>query len=104
VLVGHNFESSWASDNTDFDESAVGRIQKGQSTRAEVTHLLGKPAGLYRYPLIDQSAHEALVYLYIEVSFLKTGVSHNRKEVIITLDQKGLVKDIEFGLTSRPWI
>jgi hypothetical protein len=36
ILVGQKFRSSWAEDNTDFDEKKVPNIVKGKTTRAEV--------------------------------------------------------------------
>jgi len=98
ILIGHDFDSSWASDTTDFDMTLIERVKEGQSTRAQVVDLLGKPVGYYKYPLIEEQAHEALVYLYQELAFTRPGVRANRKEVIIAVDQVGVVKSIKYEL------
>src|SRR6266850_550528 len=49
-LVGFDYMSSFAADQTLFDELAVKRITRGVSTRAEVLALMGKPAGQFIYP------------------------------------------------------
>ncbi len=72
------------------------RLKQGQSTRAQVVALLGKPVGYYRYPLIEKEAHEALVYLYSELAVRRrVALLYNLKEAIIAVDQHGVVKSIK---------
>jgi hypothetical protein len=92
TLVGHEFISSWAEDNTDFDEGRIKDIVKGKTTRAQVVQLLGKPAGFYTHPMIKASPGEALVYAYVEVR----GFTPYSKVLVVTLDASGAVSDLEF--------
>ena len=43
-LVGFDYMSSFAADQTAFDELAAKRITRGETTRAEVLDLVGQPA------------------------------------------------------------
>jgi hypothetical protein len=49
-LVGFDYVSSFEADRTGFDETAVKQIKRGESTRAQVLALVGKPTGQYIYP------------------------------------------------------
>ena len=49
-LVGFDYSSSFAADQTVFDESAVKRIKRGETTRAQTRSLLGAPTGQFIYP------------------------------------------------------
>ena len=64
VLVGYEFTSSFKEDNSDFDDSKITLIKKGKTTRDQVVSLLGKPEGIYVYPLIEDRGNTALVYMY----------------------------------------
>ena len=97
VLVGHEFISSWAEDNTDFDESKVQAIVKGKTTRAELAQLLGKPAGYYIYPLIKATSGEASVYAFVETSGSAFNLKFFRKTLVVTFDAAGVVSDVEYS-------
>src|SRR5712691_6068489 len=62
VLVGHEFASSFQEDHTDFDETKVTRIKKGETTRAQVVELMGTPTGTYIFPLVQRRNDSGLVY------------------------------------------
>jgi hypothetical protein len=98
TLVGHEFISSWAEDNTDFDEAKIQDVVKGKTTRAQVVQLLGTPAGLYMYPMIKASPGEALVYAYVEVR----GFTPRTKVLTVTVDAAGVVSDLEFRTSGSP--
>jgi len=102
VLVGHEFSSSVTADHTDFDDSNVGQIIKGKSTRAEVTALLGKPSGFYIYPMIKTQSGDAAVYQSSKVSggFIITP-SIFSKSLVVTFDPSGIVTDVEYSSGSR---
>jgi hypothetical protein len=44
------YSSGFDEDNTDFDHTAVGKIEKGVTKKSEVEALLGKPSGQARCP------------------------------------------------------
>ena len=56
LLVAQEFVSSFQADATEYDESKVGAIVKGRTTRAEVLALLGRPNGEAIYPVIKTGA------------------------------------------------
>lgn len=97
TLVGHEFISSWAEDNTDFDEGKIKDIIKGKTTRAEVVQLLGKPSGYYIYPLIKVSTGEAAVYAYSQVR----GFTPFHKLLVVTFDAAGVVTEVEFTSAGK---
>jgi hypothetical protein len=96
TLVGHEFISSWKEDHTDFDETRVKDIVKGKTTRAQVTQLLGKPAGAYVYPMIKSRTGDAAVYALVETSGSAFIIRFYRKVLIVSFDTAGIVEDVEF--------
>jgi hypothetical protein len=96
-LVGHEFISSWAEDNSDFDDSKVKDIVKGKTTRAALTQLLGKPAGLYIFPMIKNASGEGAVYAYVETTGSAFNMKFFRKVLIVTFDAAGVVEDVDFS-------
>jgi hypothetical protein len=97
VLVGHQFTSSFKSDNSNFDETKVGQIEKGKTSRAEVIQLLGKPSGLYIEPMVKSETGEAINYLYqttIREPF--SGTKIFRKSLRVSFDAKDLVSEVDF--------
>jgi outer membrane protein assembly factor BamE (lipoprotein component of BamABCDE complex) len=96
TLVGHEFVSSWADDNTDFDESKMNQIVKGKTTRIELSNLLGKPSGYQVAPLIKAASGEAAVYVYAETRSSSFNLKLFRKVLAVTFDNAGIVTDVEF--------
>jgi hypothetical protein len=96
VLVGHDFTSSFDPDRTDFDATKVQQIKKGETTEAGVVGLLGRPQGVYTYPLIPDKRDRAIVYLYSQTKGSAFNLKFYRQLLIVTLDGNGLVKDSEF--------
>ena len=97
TLVGHEFISSWAEDNSDFDESRVQHIAKGRTTRAELTQLLGRPAGYYIHPLIKATTGEASVYVFVETSGSVFNLKVFRKSLVVTFDAAGVATELEYS-------
>jgi hypothetical protein len=95
-LVGHEFVSSWAEDNTDFDGEKVKDIVKGKSTRAEVVRLLGKPSGYCIVPMVKAPSQEAAVYVYTETRHSAFKLKIFRKQLVVSFDAAGVVYDVEF--------
>lgn len=93
-LVGHEFLSSFADDNSDFNDKKVPQIIKGKSTRADVTALLGKPGGAYIFPMIDAKTGDAAVYQFQEARGSVFDMKFYRKVLIITFDTAGVVTDV----------
>ena len=97
ILVGHEFDSSWAVDPTDFDEGSITHIIKGKTSREQVFSLLGPPCGHYMAPLIPEATGEAAVYVFSE---RRGGGLFNfkdvRKRLVVSFDAAGIVADLEF--------
>jgi hypothetical protein len=101
TLVGYEFMSSWAEDNTDFDEGKTSQIVKGTTTQGDLLQLLGKPSGYAIYPMIKAATDRAAVYTYMEVSGGPfTGRKTYRKVLVVTFDDKGIVTDVDFSATG----
>jgi hypothetical protein len=96
ILVGQEFISSWAEDNTDFDEKKVQHIVKGKTTRVELTQLLGKPAGSYIHPLIKATTGEAAVYVFAETSG-SFNPKFFGKSLVVTFDADGVASELEYS-------
>jgi hypothetical protein len=100
VLVGHVFISSFKGDPTDFDASKVKDIRRGETTRKNVTDLLGLPSGLYAYPLVKNEADQGLVYAYAHVRLVpavgKVIMKGYQKVLVVSVDRSDVVTDIEF--------
>ncbi len=96
VLVGEEFIGSFAEDATDFDDSKVSAIQKGKTTRDQVTALLGKPSGQALYPLIKLKTGNAAIYHYVQVSGTVFSLKQYQKLLIVTFDENNIVNDVEY--------
>jgi hypothetical protein len=97
ALVGQEFVSSWAEDNTDFDENKVQSIVKGKTTRGELARLIGKPGGRYIYPLIKATTGDADVYAFSETRGSAFNLKFFRKVLIVTFDASGVAADVEYS-------
>ena len=64
TLVGQEFLSSFKSDNSNFDEPRVARIEKGKATRNEVIQALGRPTATFKPPVVKETHGEAIGYTY----------------------------------------
>lgn len=100
TLVGYEFVSSFAEDNTDFDEKKINQINEGETTLSEVTQLLGKPAGFYIYPLIESSTEEAAAYIYSETKGSAFNIKMFRKMLLITYGDNGIVTKVQYTSTG----
>jgi len=102
VLVGHEFTSSFDEDKTRFDDSKIGQIQQGQTTRQDVIALVGQPGGMYVYPLIKDKSALALVYLFIDSDRHPFGftVRQTRKLLIVSIDSQGVVSDVQYTASA----
>jgi len=96
VLVGHEFASSFADDSTDFDESKIPLVKKGETRHDEAVDLFGRRCGYYIYPMIGKTDARALVYAYTAVKFTP-GMKVFNKMLVIPLDENGVVSDVQFS-------
>jgi hypothetical protein len=91
-LVSKAYLSNLKADATDFDDTQVPRLQVGKSTAADVVKLLGQPSGEAIYPAVKLPEGRAMLYTYQEMR----GFTPSTKELIVVLDGRGTVADMEF--------
>jgi hypothetical protein len=97
---------SFKSDHTDFDESRVKDLRRGESTPRDVIALLGSPPGMQAYPLVKNEHDQGLVYAYVHTKlhpgFFTIRTTIYRKILVVTVDGGGTVTDIEFTTDGEP--
>lgn len=96
LLVGHEYTSSWAVDKTDFDQSKIELIKKGETTIAEVETLLGLPTSEYIYPVIASKEDKAIGYLYSHTKGSAFNLSFYQENLVITYNKDLIVTDVTF--------
>ncbi len=101
VLVGYEFISSYEEDRTDFDETKLGQIEKGRTTRPQVEELLGRPGGMYAYPLIKNKSEKGLVYSYMQMTSGPFSVNIYQKKLLVVFDGNGVVTDVAFSTSGE---
>ena len=98
ALVGYEAISTFASDSSDFDDTRVSDIRRGSTTEAELGSLVGRPSGMYIHPLAPAPGERVLAYSYAQ----KRGARPlARKQLLITLDAQGIVRDVQFEKTGE---
>lgn len=97
TLVGQQFISSFKTDNSNFDDTKIANITKGQSTRTDVIQQLGKPSGSSIPPMVKETSGEAIVYMYATTrGGVYSGFKLFSKKLTITFDDRILVSDIDY--------
>lgn len=86
VLVGKEYTSSFAADNTLFDIKKAKVIKKGQS-KTKVVSIMGKPRGGYLYPIIDDKNGYAYVYLFTQT----IGFKSKSNLFVVEFNKRGIV-------------
>ena len=97
-LVGQEFLSSFKADSSNFDETRVGSIRKGETTRAQVIQTLGTPTASFVSPIAKSTAGETIGYGYTTVrGGLFSGFKMSAKSLRVSFDDRGLVSDIDYS-------
>jgi hypothetical protein len=97
TLVGYEYVSTFKADSSDFDDTRIGDIQRGATTEAQVKDLVGRPTGMYIFPLIPRQDGHALLYLHGQK---KGSAPFARKQLLVTVDAAGIVRDVQFEKTG----
>jgi len=93
TLVGYEAISTFAADSSDFDDTRVSDIRRGVTTEAQLGELVGRPSGLYVYPLAAAPGQRVLVYAHAQ----KRGKAPMaRKQLLVTVDAAGIVRDLQW--------
>lgn len=99
VLVGYEFVSTFDEDHTNFDETKVTLLKRGETSLAKVRDLLGEPAGVETYPILKQPADKALIYSYGQ--FFTASGDKQEKRLTVSFGSDGVVSDIELVSAKR---
>jgi hypothetical protein len=99
VLVGYEFVSSFDEDHTNFDETKITLLKKGETTLVKVRDLLGEPAGMGTFPLLNHPTEKAWIYSYGQ--FFTASGHKQEKRLIVSSDSNGVVSDIELTSVKR---
>lgn len=100
-LVEHLFISSFDGDKTNFDDSMMGQVVRGKTTRAQVLELLGRPAGMAIHPVVKETDQLAYTYNYVRVDrppFQRVTIT--RKQAMIIFDAQGLVVETRLDIAA----
>lgn len=93
MLVGYESFSTFKGDSSDFDDTRVSDIARGVTTESQVREVVGRPSGMYIYPLTGARDERALVFLYGQK---KGAAPLARKYLVVTVDAAGIVRDVQF--------
>lgn len=97
MLIGSHFVSSFQQDSTNFDDSRVPYIKKGETTRSQVILALGKPSMIKLEPLVKKTHGEAIGYVYVTTrGNVYTGFKNHMKALVLTFDESDKVLEVEF--------
>ena len=91
-LVEYLFYSSFEDDHTDFDETKIPEIQKGQTTFPQVISLLGKPAGFSIFPFVRAKDEHGITYNYVHTR--KGRFYHKR--LTVSFNARNVATDYDF--------
>jgi hypothetical protein len=103
-LVGFDYMSSFSADQTGFDELALKRIKRGETTRIEALDMVGKPSGQFIYPSAYATApgRRADVYSHSRSEKLSSGVTleTTTKVLAIMFDEHDVVVEATLVITT----
>ena len=103
-LVGFDYMSSFAVDQTGFDELTAKRITRGETTRTEALDLVGKPSGQFIYPSAYATApgRRADVYSHSRSEKLASGMTleTTTKVLTVTFDEHDVVVETNLVITT----
>jgi hypothetical protein len=103
-LVGFDYMSSFSADQTGFDELALKRIKRGESTRIEALDMVGKPSGQFIYPSAYATApgRRADVYSHSRSEKLSSGVTLETTTKVLTImfDEHDVVVEATLVITT----
>jgi hypothetical protein len=104
VLVGYEYTSSFDEDKTDFDDSKVSEIKKGETTAERVIELFGQPSGRYVFPMIRERDGTGFVYVYTRTDKHPMGglKGTRTKVLIVVVDPSRKVADVTLNVSGPP--
>jgi hypothetical protein len=98
TLIAYNFVSTFKEESSNFDDSRIAEIRKGQSTKADIAQLFGPPSGRAIYPAVQHQGNEKFVYSYVQVR----NSERFAKRLEVLFDANGIVLDYRFVSDTTP--
>ena len=99
VLVAYNFVSNFPDHPTNFDESRISLLKKGQTTRSEVEAILGSPTGEAIYPMTLKPGETKLFYTYSAADLHTHKIAQKELVALFNLDSRLI--DFRFGSNTK---
>ncbi len=96
VLVGYLFASTFKSDHTDFDQSRVGLVKKGDNC-SKVAELFGPSPGKAIYPMANENGLTVHMYTYPQTKGKMLGFDFFLKSLSVACDTNGNVVDVVYS-------
>lgn len=95
-LVGKIYISSFKIDSSDFDNTKVNAIKKGETTYDQVISILGNPTGMQIAPLVTAPSVKGISYVFVmtKTKMIGNGTETMSKSVNIEFDDKNVVSKI----------
>ena len=101
ILVGREFQSSFKSDSSNFDETKIALLEEGKTSRADVIRIFGEPTGAYIAPVVEEGTREAIGYAYQAIRGGPfSGMKIFRKVLRISFDENSIVSKVEYVSTD----
>jgi hypothetical protein len=96
VLVGYLFTSTFKSDHTDFDQSRVGLVKKGE-TCSKVSEVFGPSPGKAIYPMANERDLTVHMYTYPQTKGKMLGFDFYLKSFSVACDKNGNIVDVVYS-------
>jgi hypothetical protein len=97
VVISERFDSSFASDSTDFDDRKVGQVVEGKTRCDDVVEMFGRPAARAIYPAVKKEGETYIGYMF---RYIKRPVHQFKmfgKGLSVLCDQAGIVKEMSYS-------
>lgn len=105
IVIGYDWYSSFKEDSTDFDETKISQIIKGETTWQEAAAILNCNYGVYIYPRTNDPNEQALVYMFIQYrnvfEGLKARANIYTKSLTITYGPDDIVTDFAYETSGE---
>jgi hypothetical protein len=106
ILVSYDWESNFKEDSTDFDETKVSQIKKGETTWQQAAEIIGVKYGEYTYPMTDSPDERALVFMFVQNRTEITGLFKAKahiytKSLTLTYGNDNIIKDISLEISGE---
>jgi outer membrane protein assembly factor BamE (lipoprotein component of BamABCDE complex) len=96
-VVGEAFASSFASDDTDFDERKAQDIVKAKTRCDEVVAMLGRPSMTFVYPGTPERGEKLIAYVFKYEKRAGLQADTFEKDLMVRCDPTGVVAEVHYS-------